>query len=247
MAMSQRKSFAFRSVLCLFSIALPLVFGTACSSVQVDENDPASLYLEAEEEASNEHYQIALEKLRAIKNKFPYSKYAVDSQLKIADIYFLQESYAEAAGSYETFRDLHPKHEKAAYSSFRIAKSYFLDTPTNVSRDLTSAQRALDAYAEFLHRFPQDPNVPEAREDVKKLRELLAEKELYIGDFYFKRDYYESAKPRYEKVIELYSDTNAAKVAREKISQIESFGAKGEGSKDYGRSGGQSSGKSTED
>src|SRR5436305_4595321 len=104
-----RKS-AFLTVLVLLSILY-----AGCAGTPVDENDPASLFKDAESDIQSDHYQIAVEKLRSIKNKFPYSKYALDAQLRIADVYFLEESYAEAAAAYETFKDLHPKHEKAGY------------------------------------------------------------------------------------------------------------------------------------
>src|SRR4051794_12993325 len=114
----------------LFLIISLLISIAGCSSAPVDENDPASLLKEAEEEIQSDHYQMAIDKLRAIKNKFPYSKFAVDAQLRIADVYFLQESFAEAATSYESFRDLHPKHEKVGYAMFKAAKSYFNDIPS---------------------------------------------------------------------------------------------------------------------
>src|SRR6478736_2451275 len=90
--------------------SIPVLF-TGCAGKGVSEEDPASLYADAEEDIKSDHYQIAIDKLRIIKNKFPYSKYAIDSQLRIADVLFMQEAYGEAAVSYETFRDLHPKHE----------------------------------------------------------------------------------------------------------------------------------------
>jgi hypothetical protein len=49
----------------------------------------------------------------------------------------------------------------------------------------------------------------------------LAEKELYIGDFYFKREVYDSAKPRYKKIVELYPETPSAKMAEEKLARID--------------------------
>ena len=196
-------------------------FLTGCAGKTVNEGDPASLYQDAEDEIKSDHYQIAVEKLRTIKNKFPYSKYALDAQLRIADVLFMQESYAEAAASYETFRDLHPKHEKVGYAMFRVAKAYYNDIPNPTSRDLTPAQKALEAYNEFLRRFPAAPEATEARQDVAVTRNVLAEKELYIGDFYYKRDFPESAKPRYEKVVTIYPDTVAAKQAREKIAKID--------------------------
>ncbi len=202
-------------------IAFYLICLIGCSTTPVDENDPASLLKDAEEEIQSDHYQIAIDKLRVIKNKFPYSKYALDAQLRIADVYFIQESYPEAATAYESFRDLHPKHEKVGYAMFRAAKSYFNDIPNTIARDLTTARKALDAFSDYLHRFPQATESEEARKDVTQIRQLLADKVLYIADFYYKRDFYDSAKPRYKKIVELYPDTDAAKIASEKLAIID--------------------------
>lgn len=192
---------------------------SGCGGKSVSEADPAALYKDAEEDISSDRYQLAIDKLRMVRNKFPYSKYAVDAQLRIADVYYMQELYPEAASNYETFRDLHPKHEKVAYAMFRIGKSYFKDIPGTIARDLTPAQKALDAYNEFLRRFPTAPESAEAHKDVADCRKVLAEKELYIGNFYYKRDFYESAKPRYEKILELYSDTPSSSEAQYKLTK----------------------------
>jgi outer membrane protein assembly factor BamD len=194
---------------------------SSCSGKQVDPTDPASLFQEAEEEIKSDHYLIALERLRAIKNKFPYSNYSVEAQLRIADVYFLQESYPEAAASYESFRELHPKHEKVPYAMFQAAKSYFNDIPGKVARDLGAGQRALLAYQEFLAKFPNDPLVKGAREDIATTRNLLAEKEMDIGDFYSREKHYDSAISRYKKAISLYPDTPAAKQAEARLERAE--------------------------
>jgi outer membrane protein assembly factor BamD len=210
-------------------LMLGLSFGSvlsSCSSTPVNDSDPAALYKDAEDDIKNDHYQIAIDKLRTIRNKFPYSKYSVDAQLRLADVYFLQEDFAEAAAAYETFRDLHPKHEKAPYAMFRIGKSYYKDSPSNVARDLTPAQKAVDAYQEYLHRFPAASDAQEARDDLGSARKLLADKELYIGNFYFKRDFYDSAKPRFERVIALYPETPAAAEAKDKLAKIAEYEAK---------------------
>ena len=214
-----------------FAIALSLLLSVSagmisCSGKSVDQSDPGSLLKDAEDEISSDHYQVALDKLKEIKNKYPYSKFAIDAQIRIADVYYMQESFPEAALAYESFRDLHPKHEKAGYAMFRIGKSYFNDLPSTVARDLTPAAKAQDAYNAFLLRFPTAPEAEEARKDLVTVRNTLADKELYVGDFYFKRDFYESAKPRYEKVIALYPETAAAKTAKDKLDRIAEVAAK---------------------
>ena len=220
-----KKQFIYAVILTLFSASTASML-SSCSSAPVNESDPAALYKDAEDDVKNDHYQIAIDKLRTIRNKFPYSKYAVDAQLRLADVYFLQEDYAEAAAAYETFRDLHPKHEKVAYAMFRIAKSYFKDSPTNVARDLTPAQKAVDSYQEYLHRFPNADNAQEAQNDLAAARSLLADKELYIGNFYYKRDFYDSAKPRFERILVLYPETAAATEAKDKLAKIADYEAK---------------------
>ena len=223
-----------RILACFLLIAILSPALSGCAGHSADENDPATLFKDAEDDISSDRYQLAIDKLRVIKNKFPYSKLSVDAQLRIADVYFMQESYGEAALAYEAFRDLHPKHERVGYAMFRTGKSYFNDAPANIARDQTSTQKALDAYNDFLHRFPSANEAAEARKDANEARRILAEKELYIANFYFKRDNFESAQARYTKLISLYPETDAAKQAKDKLAEIEKASPKKGASTDGG-------------
>jgi outer membrane protein assembly factor BamD len=139
---------------------------------------------------------------------------------------FFKSLLGEAAISYETFRDLHPRHEKAAYAQFRVAKSYFKDMPSTVARDHASATRALEAYNEFLAKHPTDKDAEEAKKDIGTIREALAQKEIYIGDFYRRLSRPEAASPRYKKAADQFPDTEAAKAAQEKHQKSEAEIAK---------------------
>ncbi len=190
-----------------------------CAETAPQKDDPAALFKEAQEEVANDHYLLAIEKLREIKNKFSYSKYAIDAQLMLGDVYFLQESYPEAASVYESFRDLHPRHEKIGHALFRIGKCYFKDTPEETSRDLASAENAIQAYREFLRRFPADALSAEARADVDALEGRLAEKERRVGDFYAKRGHVQAARSRWTKLVERFPRTGAAALARKSLEK----------------------------
>lgn len=191
-----------------------------CSGSSINPDDPADLYKDAQAEIEAEHYQIALDKLRVIKNKFPYSKYSVDAELRIADVLMLQETYLEAAQSYETFRDLHPKHERADYAIFRAGKAYYLDTPDLVARDMTSGHKALETLSEYLSRYPNSKDAPEAKKLSDDIRNRIASKELYVADFYEKRESPDSARGRYQKIVEQYPGTESAKQAKEKLAKL---------------------------
>ncbi len=191
--------------------------------MKVDENDPASLFKEAEAEIQSDHYIIAIDKLRAIKNKFPYSNYAAEAQLRIADVHFIQDHFAEASANYQIFTDLHPKNSKVAYAMFRIGKSLFKDAPGLVERDLSPLKKSLSAYQQFLNRFPTATEAPEATKDVSEIRKRLAQKELLIGDFYFRRELYPAAKPRYENILTQYPDTAEAQMAQSQLAKTNEF------------------------
>ncbi len=180
-------------------------FFYACSGKDVDQNNPQAILDDAEEDIKDKRYQMALEKLKNVKNKFPYSNLATVAHLRIADVNFLEESYIESAASYETFRDLHPKYEKADYVIFRIAESYFNQLPGSIDRDLTPATKAINAYSELLQLYPKSSFAQEAKVHQSESIELLSQKEKYIGDFYFKREMFDSAAKRYEKIATKYS------------------------------------------
>ncbi len=198
-----------------------LAGGFGCAGAEVDENDPAALSKEAENDINSSRYILALEKLQKLKNQHPYSNQAIDAQLRIADVYFLQENFSEAAATYEAFKDLHPKHPRLAYAAYRVGLSFFSDMPGNHARDLASGFRAEEAFKDYLRQFPVAEFSDDAKAKLAETRRVLAGKEMYIANFYFKREKWEAAKNRYSKVVNQYSDSPYVDDAKDKLKQIE--------------------------
>jgi outer membrane protein assembly factor BamD len=200
---------------------LGLILGLqACATGPIEENDPGKLFQQAEEEIQSDHYILATDHLKSLRNKFPYSQFAPLAQLRLADVYFLQESFGEAASAYETFRDLYPKHEKSSYALFRAAKSYYRDSPEQVARDLGSANRAVETYREFLRKYPADPLRDEAQKDLLSAEDRLAKKEKYIADFYRKRGQLKAARARLEQLVAVYPQTPTAEEAKRDLQEM---------------------------
>jgi outer membrane protein assembly factor BamD len=193
-----------------------------CSSGEIDENDPTILMKEANEDIESSRYMIALEKLQKLKNEHPYSKEATEAALRIADVYFMQDNFAEAAATYEAFKDLHPKHPRFEYAAYRIGLAYYSDIPSVHARDLTSAFKAEEGFNDYLFKFPNGEFSKDAREKLADARKTLAEKEMYIGNFYFKRKMWEAAKGRFTKVVNQYSESPYLEEAKTKLVDIES-------------------------
>jgi outer membrane protein assembly factor BamD len=188
----------------LLAIAVVLsVMGCASKDV-AESNSAEAAFKSAEEYEKDERYEEAITKFSEVRNKHPYSKYAVEAELHIADIHYKKESFIEAQGAYQLFKDFHPKNPKIDYVTFRLAMSYFNQLPGTTDRDLTPALKAIPFFNEVLTSFGQSQYAKEAAEKKEECLRMLAEKEAYIGHFYFVRDMYDSAAKRYAGLLSAY-------------------------------------------
>lgn len=177
---------------------------TGCATTSANPDDPEALYKEAEEALQDEHFLVALERYRDVKNRFPYSTRATDAELRIADTYFAQESFLEAESAYEIFRELHPTHPKSDYVQFRIGLAYFKQIPDHPGRDLSAAYRSIDAFNVLVDKFKSSSYVGEAKQRIAEARAKLAEYQSYVADFYYRRNHFLSASYRYAALLQEY-------------------------------------------
>ncbi|MBX9768849.1 MAG: outer membrane protein assembly factor BamD, partial [Bdellovibrionales bacterium] len=184
---------------------LIIILLAACSNYQIkDQGTPEGLFEYAEQLEKDDRYEEAIQKFQEVKNKHPYSKLATAAELRVADIYYKRETFIEAQAAYQIFKELHPRHPSADYVTFRLGMSYFMQLPSTIDRDLGQAHKAILYFEELARAYPQSQHVEEAAKKRGEARRMLADKELYIADFYLKREHFQSALPRYEKVLTLY-------------------------------------------
>ncbi|MBL7664166.1 MAG: outer membrane protein assembly factor BamD [Bacteriovoracaceae bacterium] len=193
-------------------ILLCLLFVFSCATDAPEGKTEAEiLYKEAQQLVEDGSYILALEKLNKLRSEHPYSFYATPAELLQADIFFLQESYVEAAASYLLFRDLHPRHDKADYVIYKIAESYYLQIPDTYDRDLNSALEAIKYYDEILQKYPSSEYAKDTQVKIDYCRNMLRQKERYIADFYFKTKVYEAARYRYLEIIKAINEEGLRK------------------------------------
>ncbi len=190
----------------VFSFFVIFLVVCGCSSQEVASDNPDALFKEAEEELADGRYMMAIEKLRDLKNKFPYSTRAVDAELKIADAYFQQEAFIEAETAYEVFKELHPTHPRIDYVQYQVALSNFHQIPSHPGRDLTAAYKAIDAFRKLEEQFPSSEYVDKGRVHSGEARRKIAEYESYVADFYFRRRHFLSASYRYAALLKDFPD-----------------------------------------
>ena len=145
----------------------------------------------------------AVETLQTIIDNYPYSDYAIRAELAIADAYFDNGQYEEALTYYRDFDELHPGHEKVAYTLWRAALCYD-EQVLDAGRDQSATRQALKFLDRLLLEHPRSEYGVEAEEKWRVLQTQLAESDRGIADFYYSREEYEAAAERYRALLDAY-------------------------------------------
>ncbi|MFK7827377.1 MAG: outer membrane protein assembly factor BamD [Oligoflexales bacterium] len=182
-----------KRITCLFYLGLAL----SCSEKQFDPDNPSKSYTLAKEPYDDENYEIALTKLGEFKSRFPYSKYATDAELLMANSHFELEQYAEATASYKQFIKLHPNHPKNSFAQYRIGQSYWADAPEEVNREQDLTARAIAEWEILVKSYPKSEHTPKALELIKKGKRRMAESERFIAEFYCRQEIWHACAYRY--------------------------------------------------
>lgn len=203
----------------LLTLAVCLFFVINCGSTKVPRDmSDQQLYDTAVEELNADKggfpwifrgrdYDLILAYFKEIQLRYTYSPYASLAEVRTADTYFKRGEYEQAAIEYEEFLKRHPGHAEAPYATYQVGLSYFEEI-RSPDRDPTNTRLALQWFNTFIEKYPDAPDVPSARENIIKCRNRLAKREIYIGNFYSRRDNYKAAANRYKIVVSDYNDTD---------------------------------------
>ena len=157
----------------------------------------------AEASMERRNYEDARKDLQRLMNQYPDSDLATSARLASARALYLGKKYDEARAEYQRFLDLHPQHERADEAHYYLAMSFFSQTDSP-DRDQSFTRKALDEFDILINQMPDSQFTPNARERKVQCRRKLAEKELYVGTFYFDRGQYAAAVGRVTSLLAQY-------------------------------------------
>lgn len=188
-----------KSLSLIVAAFLAVIMSAGCSSVpKFNTNTASGSFALAQQYEKNGRYDEAISQYSSVKNKFPYSRFAVEAALKIADLQFKQENYVEAETDYRLFKEFHPNYSKIDYVTYRIGLSVFDQLPPTIDRDLSLAKTAIASFNQVIVNYPASPYARKASKYIEKCKKMLAEKERYIANYYFGQKKWLSALGRYK-------------------------------------------------
>src|ERR1039457_4103965 len=189
-------------IIVFFGIVAFLFQGCATPQLNKPVND---LFKDGERSFQAGKYEDAIAQWKRVKESFPTPDLAARTEINIADAYFLNKDYIEAAVEYESFRKLHPSHERAGYALFYQGLSYFKQIK-GIDTDQTPVKNALSTFESYLKLYPAGELSGDARKKVSECRDKQLQYEIYVGKFYLRNGLYPAAIARFETALKMFSD-----------------------------------------
>ncbi|MCB2193123.1 MAG: outer membrane protein assembly factor BamD [Deltaproteobacteria bacterium] len=165
---------------------------------QVLANEAETLYREGSYEESAELFQ-------ALKDRFPYSRYALLADLRVGDAYFKAQRYEEAILAYEDFIRLHPKNDAVPYAIYQTGMVYFEQMLTP-DRDPSNARKAMETFQRLMKQYPSSEWAVKAQPRMQEATRRVASHDMVVGQYYYNTKKYRAAMSRFKRVLTQYPD-----------------------------------------
>ena len=173
----------------------------------IDSKQPDKvLFDRAMDAMKHNKYDVARLSLQTLINTYPDSEYIARAKLAIGDSWYQEggsAAMAQAESEYKDFITFFPNMPEAAEAQLKIANIHFKEME-KADRDPTHAKRAEEEYRQLILQFPDSSLVPQAKERLLEVQEVLAQREYMIGHFYFLRESYPAAIARLQSVADTY-------------------------------------------
>jgi outer membrane protein assembly factor BamD len=164
------------------------------------------LYDKAIDATKRGHFDVARLDLQTLLNTYPDSQYQMKAKLAIGDSWYREGGTAaltQAEQEYKDFITFFPNAPEAAEAQMRVGDIYFrqMDKP---DRDYAKATHAEEEYRLMLQQFPESTLVPQAKQRLREVQEVMATREANIAAFYATHNNYPATIARYQTVVDTY-------------------------------------------
>lgn len=198
----------------LVLFGLLLLFTAACTNKKVSnplanvgsKQPDKVLFDRAMDAMKHNRFDVARMTLQTLINTYPDSEYIARAKLAVADSWYAEGGTAaltQAEIEYKDFETFSPNMPEAAEAQLKIANIHYqqMEKP---DRDFTHAMRAEDEYRQLIQQYPDSKLLPEAKQRLMEVQEVLAQREFMVGRFYYLRPSYPAAIARLQSVVDKY-------------------------------------------
>jgi outer membrane protein assembly factor BamD len=203
-----------RRITLITVLAMLLAFTAACTNkksvnplANVGSKQPDKvLFDKAMDAMKHNRFDVARLTLQTLINTYPDSEFIARAKLAVGDSWYAEggtAALAQAEQEYSDFEIFFPNMPEAAEAQLKIANIHYQQME-KADRDYTHAKRAEDEYRKMIMQYPDSKLLPEARQRLLEVQEVLGEREFEIGRFYYLRQSYPASIARLQSLVDKY-------------------------------------------
>jgi len=203
-----------RRISAVVLLALLLALTVACTNkksvnplANVGSKQPDKvLFDRAMDAMKHNRFDVARMTLQTLINTYPDSEFIARAKLAVADSWYAEggtTAMQQAEIEYKDFRTFFPNMAEAAEAQLKVANIHYQEME-KPDRDYTHAMRAEEEYRSLIMEYPDSKLVPQAKQRLREVQEVLAEREFNIGRFYYLRLAYTAAIARLKTLVDRY-------------------------------------------
>ena len=171
----------------------------------------------------------AIAVMQQIEAQFPFGRYAAQSQIELIYAYYMNNEPEAARAAADRFIRLYPDNPNIDYALYMKGMAYYSQDarilgrwlPTDPSkRDPGKARDSFADFAQLVALYPNSEYASDSRARMVYLRNMLANYEIVVAEFYIQRQAYLSSLNRAKYVVENYQGAPAVPRAMEIITEM---------------------------
>ena len=150
---------------------------------------------------------------------YPQSEWAPKSALMAAYSYYMITYYSDAINELEQFIKKYPNSKRMDYANFLLAMCYY-QSIVDEKKDLEPLLKARDKFVYVVETYPDTDFALDAKFKLDLIREILASKEMYLGNYYIEKEKWIAAINRFKNVINDYETTIYVEEALHRLVEL---------------------------
>lgn len=176
-------------------------------------------YTEGMEAFDNQLYLEAAKKFNEAEIFFPQSEWAPKASLMAAYSYFYDDYNNDAINQLESFIKSYPEHPQISYAYYLLALCYY-NLIIDEKKDLEPIIQSKIRFEFVIQNFPNTDYAINSSFKLDLINELLASKEMYLANYYIKKEKWAAAINRLKYVLENYATTIFVEEALHRLTEI---------------------------
>jgi outer membrane protein assembly factor BamD len=167
-------------------------------------------------------YERTIKKYQQIINNAPHGRFAPLAQLRIGMCYQAIGRWSLAVDAFQKVIDRYYQSEEVDDAYYQIGATWFAAS-RETGYDAGAAEKAVDAFRDFLKLFPKSELAPQARENLAAINAQQSGGTLGIARFYENQKKWDAAAIYYNEILKKYPNSEDAQTARERLAAIQNF------------------------